>query len=58
MKIEHVFLSIAFHITYAQVIRGIRTFGNKSWYSYYFNKNNNNLDFVGPVSDISYYGVD
>jgi len=28
----------------------------KSWYPHYFNKDN--LDYVSPMSDISYYGVD
>jgi len=29
----------------------------KSWYPHYFNTEEN-LDYVGPMPDISYYGVD
>ena len=28
----------------------------KSWYPHYFNTEEN-LDYVGPISDVSYYGV-
>ena len=29
----------------------------KSWYPHYFNKNTN-LDYVVPIPDVSYFGVD
>jgi hypothetical protein len=29
----------------------------KSWYPHYFNTNSN-LNYVGPIPDVSYYGVD
>jgi len=29
----------------------------KSWFPHYFNKNTN-LNYVGPIPDVSYFGVD
>ena len=48
-----------FIFTYAttQVTRGIWSFGNQIVVSTLFNTNTN-LNYVGPIPDVSYYGVD
>ena len=58
MKTEHlVFLD---SVSLACALRKLpQAFGlqpTKSWYPHYFNTEEN-LDYVGPMPDISYYGV-
>jgi hypothetical protein len=60
MKVEHViFLDSVNYLPF--LLRKLpETFGlaaTKSWYPHYFNSLQN-LDYIGPTPDVSYYGVD
>ena len=60
MKIEHMLFIDS--VTYLPTpLRKVpEAFGfhtNKSWYFHYFNKNTH-MEYVGPISDVSYFGVD
>jgi hypothetical protein len=59
MKIEHMFIDSVSYLP--MPLRKLpETFGlsiTKSWYPHYFNTNTN-LNYVGPIPDVSYYGVE
>jgi hypothetical protein len=59
MKIEHMFIDSVSY--FPMPLRKLpKAFGlsvTKSWYPHYFNTNTN-LNYVGPIPDVSYYGVD
>jgi len=59
MKMEHlVFLDSVFFLP-CLLYKLPEAFGlsaSKSWYPHYFNAEEN-LDYVGPIPDVSYYGV-
>ena len=59
IKIEHMFIDSVSYLP--MPLRKLpEAFGlsvTKSWYPHYFNTNTN-LNYVGPIPDVSYYGVD
>jgi len=59
MKIEHMFIDSVSYLP--MPLRKVpEAFGldtTKSWYPHYFYKKTN-LDYVGPIPDVSYFGVD
>jgi len=60
MKMEHlVFLESVSFLTCAlpKLPEAFGLSATKSWYPHYFNTEEN-LNYVGPIPDISYYGVD
>jgi len=60
MKIEHMLFIDSVSYLPMPLRKVPEAFGlhtTKSWYTHYFNKNTN-LDYVGPIPDVSYFGVD
>jgi len=59
MKMEHLVFLDSVSFLPCPLRKLPETFGltaNKSWYPHYFNTEEN-LDYVGPIHDVSYYGV-
>jgi len=60
MKIEHMLFIDSVSYLPMPLRKVPEAFGldtTKSWYPNYFNKNTN-LDYVGPIPDVSYFDVD
>ena len=60
MNLEHlVFLDSLSFLPYAlrKLPQAFGLSASKSWYPHYFNTREN-LNYVGPISDMAYYGVD
>jgi len=59
MKMEHLdFLDSVFFLSCAlrKLHESFGVTATKSWYPHYFNTEEN-LDYLGPIHDVSYYGV-
>jgi hypothetical protein len=60
MKIEHMLFNDSVSclpILLSKVPDAFSLDTTKSWYPHYFNKNTN-LDYVVPIPEVSYFGVD
>jgi len=58
MKLEHLFFldNVSFPCPLRKLPEAFGLTSSKSWYPYYVNTEEN-LDYVGPIPDVSYYGV-